>query len=247
MISIVICSKQKNLCDLLVSNIAETIGCPYDLQIFANKASITQAYEEGLALSQYPICLFIHEDVRLHTKNWGSILIDHFKENSQIGLVGISGSKSKTFIPSAWWDCPEEDKVIRIIQHKPDGSKEDQNQGFGSEKIVEVAIIDGVFMALHKESGAHFDQTLTGFHGYDLDISLAVQEKGYKVALIPEIVVEHFSLGSLHEGWLNAILFVHRKYKHVLPIHLGSAGIGQEFKNLIQLFKHYVNLVRKNS
>jgi Glycosyltransferase like family len=235
------------MCDQLVSNIVETIGCPYDLQIFANKASITQAYEEGLALSQYPICLFIHEDVRLHTKNWGSILIDHFKENSQLGLLGISGSKSKTYIPSAWWDCPEEDKIIRIIQYKPDGSKEDQNQGFRSEKIVEAAILDGVFMALRKESRAHFDQTLTGFHGYDLDISLAVQEKGYKVAIIQDIVLEHFSLGSLHEGWLNAILFVHRKYKHVLPINLGSAGIGQEFKNLIQLFKHYVNLVRKNS
>jgi GT2 family glycosyltransferase len=102
-------------------------------------------------------------------------------------------------------------------------------------------------MALHKESGAHFDQTLTGFHGYDLDISLAVQEKGYKVVVIPEIVVEHYSLGNLHQGWLSAILHVHRKYKHVLPIHFGSAGIGQEFKNLIQLFKHYVNLVRKNS
>jgi hypothetical protein len=96
-------------------------------------------------------------------------------------------------------------------------------------------------MALHKESGAHFDQTLTGFHGYDLDISLAVQEKGYKVALISEIVVEHFSLGNLHVGWLNTILHVHRKYKHVLPIHFGSAGIGQEFKNLLQLFKHYLN------
>jgi hypothetical protein len=247
MISIVICSKQKNLCDQLVSNIAETIGCSYDLQIFSDRASITQAYEEGLALSQHPICLFIHEDILFHTKNWGDILVSHFKENSQLGLVGIAGSKSKTYIPSAWWDCPEEDKVIRIIQHKPDGQKEDQNLGYGYEKIVEVAIIDGVFMALRKELGAHFDQTLTGFHGYDLDISLAVQEKGYMVCIIPDIVLEHFSLGNLNQGWLNSILNVHRKYKHILPIQLGSAGIGQEFKNLIQLFKHYVNLLRKNS
>lgn len=246
MISIVICSKQKNLCDQLVSNIAETIGCPFDLQIFSDRASITQAYEEGLELSQHPICLFIHEDVLFHTKSWGPILIGHFKENRQVGLVGIAGSKSKSYIPSAWWDCPEEDKVFRIVQYKLDGSKEDQNQGFGSEKIVEAATIDGVLMALRKDTGVHFDQTLTGFHGYDLDISLAVQEKGYKVVVIPNIVLEHFSLGNLHQGWLNSILHVHRKYKHVLPIHLGSAGIGQEFKNLIQLFKHYVNLLRKN-
>ncbi len=230
------------MCDKVVTNIAETIGCPYDLQIFSDRDSITQAYEEGLSLSQYPICLFIHEDVLFYSKNWGTTLAGHFKENSQLGLVGIAGSKSKTYIPSAWWDGPEEDKVIRIIQQKPDGSKEDQKQGFGSEKIVEAAIIDGVFMALRKEAGAHFDLTFTGFHGYDLDISLAVQVKGFKVAIIPDIELEHFSQGNLHQGWLNSILHVHRKYKHILPIHLGSAGIGQEFKNLIQLFKHYLKL-----
>lgn len=242
MISIVICSKQKNLGDQLVVNITETIGCPYDLQIFSNRTSITQAYEEGLSSSQYPIILFIHEDIFFHTKNWGVILLDHFKENSQLGLVGIAGSKSKTLIPSAWWDCPEQDKVFRIVQHNPDGSKEDQNQGFGSQKIVEAALIDGVFMALRKDIGAHFDKTLTGFHGYDLDISFSVQEQGYKVAVIQDILVEHYSLGNLHLDWLNAILHTHRKYKQILPIHLGSAGIGQEFKNIIQLLKHYLKL-----
>jgi hypothetical protein len=242
MISIVICSKQKNLCDQLVSNIAGTIGCDYDLQIFSDRASITQAYEEGLNNCQSSICLFLHEDLFFHTKNWGLSLTRHFEDNTQIGLLSVAGSKSKSFIPSAWWDCAEEDKVMRLIQQKPDGSKEDQNQGFGAKKAVEVAVIDGVFIALRKDTGAHFDQSLTGFHGYDLDISLAVQEKGYKVAVIQDVVLEHFSLGNLHQGWLNSLLHVHRKYKHVLPIHLGESGIGQEFKNLLQLFKHYLKL-----
>jgi hypothetical protein len=240
MISIVICSRKKELCDQLVSNVKETIGCHYDLQIMLDTTSITQAYEEGLSKCKSSICLFLHEDLLFHTINWGSILVRCFVENKQIGLLGIAGAKSKTYIPSAWWDCPEEDKVLRLIQHKPDGSKEDQ--GLGSEKLVEVAVIDGVFMALRKESGAHFDQTLPGFHGYDLDLSLAVQEKGYKVAVIQDILLEHFSLGNLHQGWLSSVLHVHRKYKHVLPIRLGSAGIGQELNNLIQLFKHYLKL-----
>ena len=249
MLSIVICSKNKEVCDQLVANINLTIGIPFELEIVTNAESITQAYESGLKRSTKEFCLFLHEDVLFHTQDWGRSLLDHFKRDSSLGLIGLAGSKTHTFVPSAWWDCSENDKVIRIIQHKPGGQTEDQNQGFKADKLEEVAVIDGVFMALRKEIGAHFDQTLIGFHGYDLDISLAVQEKGYKVAVIQDVVVEHFSLGNLHLGWLSALLHVHRKYKHLLPMAKGGAdsSLLQEFRNASQLFKHYVNLVRKNS
>lgn len=249
MLSIVICSKNKDLCDQLVANINQTIGIPFDLVIITGAESITHAYESGLKKSSGEFCLFLHEDVLFHTKDWGRSLLDHFKRDSSLGLIGLAGSKTHTFVTSAWWDCSENDKVIRIIQHKPGGQTEDQNQGFKADKLEEVAVIDGVFMALRKEIGAHFDQTLIGFHGYDLDISLAVQEKGYKVAVIQDVAVEHFSLGNLHLGWLSALLHVHRKYKHLLPMAKGDAesSLLQEFRNAGQLFKHYVNLVRKNS
>ena len=244
MLSIVICSKNKEICDQLVANINQTIGIPFELEIVTDAESITQAYEFGLKKSIGEFCLFLHEDVLFHTKNWGKSLLDHFKSDPTIGLIGVAGSKTHTMVPSAWWDCSENDKVIRILQHKPSAQKEDQNQGFEANKLVEVAVIDGVFMALRKDAEAHFDQTLTGFHGYDLDLSLAVQEKRYKVAVIQDVVLEHFSLGNLYHGWLNAILHVHRKYKHILPLAKGDAesSLLQEIRNLCQLFKHYVKL-----
>lgn len=249
MLSIVICSRNKELCDRLIANINQTVGIPFELEIITEAESITQAYEAGLKKSKGEFCLFLHEDVLFHSQDWGKMLVDHFKRDSSLGLIGVAGAKTHTIVPSAWWDCAENDKVIRIIQHKPDAQKEDQNQGFESIKLVEVAVIDGVFMALRKEVGAHFDQTLTGFHGYDLALSLAVQEKGYKVAVIQDVVLEHFSLGNLHLGWLTALLHVHRKYKHLLPMAKGDAesSLLREFRNASQLFKHYVNLVRKNS
>lgn len=249
MLSIVICSKNKDVCDQMVANINQTIGIPFELDIITGAESILQAYESGLKKSSGEFCLFLHEDVLFHTQDWGRSLLDHFKRDSSLGLIGLAGSKTHTFVPSAWWDCAENNKVIRIIQHRPDAQKEDQNQGFEGTKLVEVAVIDGVFMALRKEVGAHFDQTLTGFHGYDLALSLTVQEKGYKVAVIQDVVVEHFSLGNLHLGWLSALFHVHRKYKHVLPLARGGveSSLLQEIRNISQLFKHYVNLVRKNS
>lgn len=249
MLSIVICSKNKELCDQLVANINQTIGIPFELEIISGAESITQAYETGLKKSSGEFSLFLHEDVLFHTQDWGNTLLDHFNSDPTIGLLGVAGAKIHTFIPSAWWDCAENEKVIRILQHKPTGSLDDQDQGFGDQKLMEVAVIDGVFMALRKEAGAHFDQTLIGFHGYDLDISLAVQEKGYKVVVIQDVLLEHFSLGNLHLGWLSALLHVHRKYKHLLPMAIGNSesSLFQEFRNASQLFKHYVNLVRKNS
>jgi len=249
MLSIVICSRNKELCDQLVANINQTIGIPFDLEIIAGAASITQAYESGLEKCTGEYCLFLHEDVLFHTNNWGKLLLNHFNNDSSIGLIGVAGAKTHTLVPSAWWDCSENDKIIRILQHKPDGRLEDQDLGFESQKVEEVAVIDGVFMALRKETWAHFDQTLTGFHGYDLDLSLAVQEKGYKVAVIQDVVLEHFSLGNLHLGWLSALLHVHRNYKHVLPLAIGEIEFSliREIQNIGQLFKHYVNLVRKNS
>ena len=244
MLSIVICSKNKEVCDQLVANINQTIGIPFELEIVTNAESITQAYESGLKKSRGEFCLFLHEDVLFHSQDWGKSLLVHFNSDSSLGLIGVAGSKTHTLVPSAWWDCTENDKVIRILQHKPDAQKQDQNQGFEGTKLVEVAVIDGVFMALRKEVGAHFDQTLIGFHGYDLALSLAVQEKGYKVAVIQDVVVEHFSLGNLHLGWLTALFHVHRKYKHLLPMAKGNteSSLFQEIRNAIQLFKHYVKL-----
>lgn len=244
MLSIVICSKNKEVCDQLVANINQTIGIPFELEIITGVESITQAYESGLTKSIGEFCLFLHEDVLFHTKDWGKSLVDHFNSNPSLGLLGVAGAKAHSFIPSAWWDCSENDKVIRILQHKPGGQTEDQDQGFGKDKLVEVAVIDGVFMALRKEVGAHFDQTLTGFHGYDLDLSLAVQEKGFKVAVTQDVVVEHFSLGNLHLGWLTTLFHVHRRYKHLLPMAIGDSesSLFQEIRNAIQLFKHYVKL-----
>lgn len=249
MLAIVICSKNKEMSDLLVVNINQTIGIPFELEIITGMESITQAYESGLKKSSREFFLFLHEDVLFHTQDWGKTLLGHFNSDPTIGLIGVAGAKTHTFIPSAWWDCSENDKVIRILQHKPGGQTEDQNQGFEAGKLVELAVIDGVFMALRKEVGAHFDQTLTGFHGYDLDISLAVQEKGYKVVVIQDVVLEHFSIGNLHLGWLAALMHVHRKYKHLLPLAKRGAesSLLQEIRNVFQLFKHYVNLVRKNS
>ena len=104
----------------------------------------------------------------------------------------MAGAKIKTKFPSAWWDCPEDRKVICIIQHYTGKKKERMMSGFDSDALVEVVAIDGVFMAMRKKEHLLFDTSMEGFHNYDLNISFEYKKRGFKVIIINQIILEHF-------------------------------------------------------
>ena len=58
---------------------------------------------------------FMHDDIFIHTKNWGLELLKTFESDNEIGLIGVAGSKIKTKMPSGWWNCDSNLKVINII------------------------------------------------------------------------------------------------------------------------------------
>lgn len=236
MISIIICSRANTISDRLLHNIQETISVEYELIVIdnsENKYSIFEAYNIGLNKSKNEIICFIHDDINLITKDWGKVLIDIFTKNTNIGLIGIAGAKSKTKMPSAWWDCPQENLCINIIQHFSYKEKEHWFRGFEETSLKEVVAVDGVFMAARKVSTILFNTQLTGFHNYDLNLSFEYLKKGYKVFVTKDILLEHFSIGVLNESWYRSTLDFHKVYENFLPLNK-SAIISlkkQEFNN----------------
>ena len=82
MLSIIVSSYQPKLFQELQKNIEATIGnIIYEVvQVWnPNKMSISQAYNLGVARSQYSSLLFVHEDVIFECENWGKILIDYIQ------------------------------------------------------------------------------------------------------------------------------------------------------------------------
>ena len=150
MISIIISSYQDKFYSALEKNIAETIGIPYEIIkiVNPNLMGICEAYNKGASLSKYDYLLFVHEDVLFHTVNWGGGIVDIFNEDENVGLIGVAESKVKTTAPSGWWSCPENYKVINILQHV--NSKVEKWDFGENEKVTEVAAIDGVFMITKK-------------------------------------------------------------------------------------------------
>ena len=227
MLSIIICSVNAKLLQQLSKNIAETIGIPYELLVADNKEAnegICKVYNRLAAQAQYSYLCFIHEDVLLHKNCWGQELIEALAPQN-VGLVGVSGATYKSKYPASWSACNKKLYRFSGIQHfKQTGQSSQAAFNPLNEKLSEVAVIDGVFMATKKEVWYRFpfnELKLTGFHCYDIDLSMQLKLNGYKVVVLQELLLEHFSEGSLNQCWLNDSLWLHKHYQNHLPIIVG--------------------------
>jgi hypothetical protein len=243
MISVIVCSRNDKLYNSLYLNIEEKIGVQHEIIKVNNSAgvlSISEAYNQGIARAKFEFLIFVHEDVAFHTQGWGQILVNTFSINSDVGCIGIAGALYKTKAPSGWWGVEKENAVINLIQHG-NGEKRIESAGWGSgEKLKEVAVVDGVFMATRKSLDICFDTSIPGFHCYDLNLSIEVKLKGFKIIVTKEIFIEHFSSGSLNKGWVIASSVLHNKYTNALPISVlpgSETSPKMEFLNLYSFIR----------
>lgn len=251
MISIIICSRTPQISHAFAQNIERTIGCAYELIVVDNSKStysIFEAYNLGIQNSAGDCWCFMHDDILFHSLNWGVEILKIFANDSKIGLIGIAGSKIKTKMPSAWWDCPEDQKVMHIIQHLEDQKVENWKQGWNNKIIEQVAVIDGVFMVGKNDSAIIFNTKLKGFHNYDTCLSLLYQQNNYKVVVTQNVLLEHFSFGTIDKTWFLSTLQFDNLFRHFLPLKIESDLSAKKFK--IQEFKNGMrfctNLVHYN-
>lgn len=225
MLSIIICSISEELFLQVSKSVAKTIGCSsYEIIRIDNRnadLSLTEAYNQGIKKSNFPLLVFVHEDVLFHTQNWGDILLSYFNADSKIGLIGLAGSKIKIRIPSAWWENKFEHLNSNIIQRFSNGETRKETCGFKDSSTLEVVIIDGVFMAMRKDEKIVYNEELKGFHNYDQSISLDFRKFGYRIITTNEIDIEHFSKGNIDESWVISSLKFHQLYNKYLPQSIG--------------------------
>lgn len=222
MISIIICSRTFDVNHDLIINLEKTVGCNFEIICIdnsENKYSIFEAYNLGIKKSNGKYLCFIHDDILFKTNEWGKIVTAIFDQYINIGLIGVAGAKLKTQFPSAWWDVEnEEDNVINIIQHHKEKESEIHNYGFNGNKNQKVVVIDGVFMAMRKDERIVFNTELTGFHTYDLNISIEYKKYNYDIVVTNEILIEHFSSGIINKDWVISSYDMHKIYSNILPL-----------------------------
>ncbi len=255
MISIIICSANSTLLADIKENIRKTIGVAHEILAFENhgqQKGICEIYNQGVRNAKYEILCFMHEDVELHTINWGQNVIKAFAENAQLGLLGIAGSSYKSFSPSGWDSTAFRERInysnlLQRYKYKPTATEQllvSKNQA-ATQKV---AVIDGVWFCSTKQilKNHEFDQQLLKkFHGYDIDISLSIGQY-YDVAVTFEVFLTHFSEGNFDKDWVKETLLLQHKWRNFLPVNkagLNDAEIKSCEKNA---FKSFVTTMRRS-
>lgn len=230
MISIVICHRNKQLLGQISANIAETIGVEYELVVVdntANQYNIFQAYNVGIERAKGEIICLSHEDIIFHTQGWGKLVETHF-EDPQLGAVGICGGNSMPACPAPWWNSTVlNEHFANHISTWPGEESFHDYQNPYNQKAAECVSLDGAWICVPRRlfSKVRFDeQTFQGFHFYDLDICMQIVQAGYKVKVVYDVLLEHFSKGSINKDWADSGVLFADKWQHVLPLCLREAS-----------------------
>ncbi len=234
MISCVICSRTPKISDELEKNIAETIGCEYELVVIdnsKNEYSIFSAYNEGVKRSCGGVLCFMHDDILYRDRNWGG-RVEKIFENEKIGCVGVLGGHYVPKETSAWWYGQV--KSARNLQW--DYKKEPilcEELVFAKEKKeMEVAVVDGLWICIPKRmfEQIRWDEETYGkcFHLYDSDICMQIQNIGKQVWVVLDCLIEHKSCGSANAAFYTAMEKFCEKWKDSLPILRGIQTIDSE-------------------
>lgn len=223
MISVIVSSYQQGVFEAFSNSVANTIGeVPFEIIQIWNPGimGICAAYNKGAQKAQFEYLCFVHEDVLFATNNWGACIIAHLK-NKNIGAIGIAGTAYKSKAPLSW-SVVKEYCAIHLLQHYANKKKpQTERYNPGNSDTYRVVALDGVFIATRKEVWERhaFDQNLfKGFHGYDIDFSLAVAQQ-FEVHVVFDVLIEHMSQGNPNQDWLEAAIQISKKWGRQLPFH----------------------------
>lgn len=214
MLSIIVSSYQKDYFNQFSENVLATIGENFVYEIVQiwnpGTMGICEAYNKGAEQAQYNNLLFVHEDVLFETEDWGKILCNYLRED-KTGCIGIAGANYVPYTPSPWWII--ESYRFSHLSHYNANTKKRFDYTFTTNNtgLQKCKLLDGVFIACRKDvwGKVKFNQTLKGFHGYDILFSLVVS-KNYQNFVTNQILLVHYSAGSLTKEWLKNVILAYK-------------------------------------
>ena len=231
--------------DSFVELLKKTCGVP-NPQIIPieneGKYSLPEAYNMILEQATNDVVVLCHDDIYFDSKNWGSKILNHFKRNSDYGILGLAGS---TQLPSSskWWE--DFSKMKGIVNHEHGGKKwESKYSASLGNQIDDVVLVDGLFIVLNtKNVKQKFNEEIKGFHFYDVDFSFRNFIEDVKIGVIYDVRVTHKSIGETNEQWeQNRIVFA-EKHKEILPVKI-KRNLTINFKKLGTILKTGTVLVK---
>jgi len=190
--------------------------------------SLSQVYNEIINESENDIIVLCHDDILFETNGWYSKLLKHF-EKTEYGIIGVAGT---TYLPSSgmWWE--QKGRMVGIVNHEHEGKKwvSKYSDQFGNG-VRDTVIVDGLFIVIDRRRIKHtFDESVPGFHMYDVNFCFKNFLEGVKVGVITNIRITHKSIGMVNQQWDDNRKMFAEKYKDNLP-----AKIKYKFEDRIKV------------
>ena len=200
MISVIYCTRESNRSHY--DHLRKTSGLSNKIEIIEivnNGESLTKAYNRGLKQATNDIVVFCHDDIIFNKNGWGRKLLNHFN-TTDYGILGMAGTTDLDDT-GRWWS--DASKMVGIVKHSHQGkTHESKYSGNFGSKIIETITVDGLFFAIHKDRiKEEFDETVEGFHFYEVDFCFRNHLAGVKIGVMFDVKITHKSIGQTNDEW----------------------------------------------
>lgn len=147
-----------------------------------NAASMCEAYNQGLLLSNAKYKVYLHQDTYILNLEFIKNILDIFNKNKKIGLIGLCGAKN---LPKngIWWEDPN--TIGKVFEKNGDffGVLE-FNEVKNDYEIVDC--VDGLIIITQYDVKWRED-IFDGWHFYDISQSFEFKKYGYLTAIPKQI------------------------------------------------------------
>ena len=222
-ISVVVCSRDNgDLKNQLIEHIKETCGCNLHTYFMYNPEGVglSEIYNNMLdkEKTENNIIVYIHDDIEFLKNGWGAEILRLFNEHEDYGIIGVAGS-AQFDSNATWWQY--EKKYGQVLHRHNGKSWLTAFSPLLTKDLQEVCVIDGLFIAVHRDRITKTFDVENKFDFYDISFCLDNFLDGKtKIGVTTNIRLAHKSIGEMRPDWYTARERINNKYGDKYPIEV---------------------------
>ncbi len=174
-----------NECMLYISDLTVPVDIETEFICVYNAKSLTSVYNKALESTDSKYKVYLHQDAFILNKDFIIDILKIFRENKQVGILGVAGTK-KMPNNGIWWE--EKEATFGKIHHMSGFGmfNQDFSKQASSKEFEYVVALDGVLIATQYDIKWRED-LFDGWHFYDISQCYEFSIKGYHVVIPNQI------------------------------------------------------------
>lgn len=187
-------------------------GMELELIEIQEAESMCSGYQEAMESTDAIYKIYMHQDTFLVDRQILLRIMEIFRQDESIGLIGVAGCRNLPRKSPIWWNG---DRYGKTYNRRSYESNELSIYGEVREEYISVDALDGVFMATRYDLPWRQD-LFHGWHFYDISHTRDFVDAGY-LAVIPRQekpwVMHYAGMKALDESYYEAMEIFKRNYQ----------------------------------